>query len=181
MVQFAILGLLSWQSLSGYDLKKIFADSTILYWSGNSNQIYRALVNLYEAGLVTYQKHQQGDYPAKKVYSITPAGTAALEDWLRSDPEALEMRNGFLVQLAWADRLDAEELDDLLSRYEKELEVQARMQQEKNRRNRLSPGRTARETYLWEQIAANQTAVYENQLTWVRNLRQDLQTKGFIQ
>ena len=42
-LEYAILGLLSWKPFSGYDLKKIFSDSPIYYWSGNNNQIYRTL------------------------------------------------------------------------------------------------------------------------------------------
>ncbi|RPI32756.1 MAG: DUF4180 domain-containing protein, partial [Chloroflexota bacterium] len=40
-IKFAILGYLSWRPFSGYDLKKLFADSAAFYWSGNNNQIYR--------------------------------------------------------------------------------------------------------------------------------------------
>lgn len=179
MIQYAILGLLSWQPLSGYDLKKIFAESTVLYWSGNSNQIYRALVALHEAGLVTFEVQQQEDYPAKKVYSITDAGRARLKSWVLSAPEPPELHNTFLVQLAWADLLSEAELDALLAQYEHEMEIQMRMQQEKARRKPLSPERTARESFLWDQIAENQVAVYANELDWVRRLRKELNQEGY--
>ena len=43
-IEYAILGLLSWKPFSGYDLKKIIAESEVYYWSGNNNQIYNSLV-----------------------------------------------------------------------------------------------------------------------------------------
>ena len=48
-VDFAILGLLSWQPLSGYDLMKLYADIPGCYWSGNNMLIFTALVK--RAGL----------------------------------------------------------------------------------------------------------------------------------
>ena len=65
-IRHAILGFLSWQSFSGYDLKKMFSDSTALYWSGNNNQIYTTLVQLREEGLVEQEVQYQASLPAKK-------------------------------------------------------------------------------------------------------------------
>ncbi len=64
-IDYAILGLLSWKPLSGYDLKKLFSDSSILYWSGNNNQIYKALIQLHQDGLVSQETQLQESLPAK--------------------------------------------------------------------------------------------------------------------
>ncbi len=45
-IDYAILGLLSWKPLTGYDVKRVMQDSPFLYWSGNNNQIYKALTKL---------------------------------------------------------------------------------------------------------------------------------------
>ena len=34
MIDHAILGLLSWKPLTGYDVKRVMQDSPFLYWSG---------------------------------------------------------------------------------------------------------------------------------------------------
>jgi DNA-binding PadR family transcriptional regulator len=52
-IEYAILGILSWRPLSGYDLKKMIEGSAALYLSGNNNEIYRTLVSLHDQGLVT--------------------------------------------------------------------------------------------------------------------------------
>ncbi len=173
-IQYAILGLLSWRPFSGYDLKKVFADSTVIYWSGNNNQIYTALVQLHTEGLVTQEIQVQESLPARKIYNLTEKGRAALKQWVLSTPELPELRNTFLIQLTWADLLDDAELDALLARYEEEVRVQLLMQQEKARRQEAPPARTEREAYLWEMISQNVLSVYENELSWVRRVREGL-------
>ncbi|MBA3075528.1 MAG: PadR family transcriptional regulator, partial [Anaerolineae bacterium] len=70
-LQSTILGLLSWKPFSGYDLKGIISESDLFYWSGNNNQIYKILLELQQAGLVTFEVHEQESLPAKKIYSVT--------------------------------------------------------------------------------------------------------------
>jgi PadR family transcriptional regulator AphA len=180
MIQYAILGLLSWQPLSGYDLKKIISESEVFYWSGNNNQIYTALIRLHTDGLVTRQVQLQESLPAKKVYSITQAGLAELRRWLLSTVELPEVRNPFLIQLAWADLLTADELDDLLARYDAEIDLKLRMLQEKSSRPALAPGRTPREIDLWEQVSQHLLSTYRNELDWVRQMRQELRTNWAV-
>ena len=176
-IQYAILGLLSWQPLSGYDLKKLISESSVMYWSGNNNQIYRALVQLHEADLVAFQVQQQESLPAKKVYSITEKGQAELRKWVLSTPEVPEIRNTFLVQLAWADQLEENELDELLDSYETEIRLQLRMQEQKTLRGLAVPERTQREVLLWKKISENIRLSYENELAWVHGLREELNSR----
>ena len=173
-IRFAILGLLSWRSCSGYDIKKLIAGSAAFYWSGNNNQIYRTLVRLQEEGLVAYQVQHQESLPTKKIFSITPGGLSELRKWVLSAPEPPEFRNAFLVQLAWADLLDPDELDHLLERYQEGVSIQLLMQEEKARRGEAQSGRTSREVYLWERISENVISFYRNELEWVQELRAGL-------
>ncbi|MEJ2598908.1 MAG: PadR family transcriptional regulator [Anaerolineales bacterium] len=177
MIRYAILGLLSWQPLSGYDLKKIISESRVFYWSGNNNQIYRALIRLHDDGLVTRQVHLQESLPAKKIYSITQPGLDRLRQWVLSTMELPEFRSTFLIQLAWADQLTAAELDALLGRYEAEIDLQLRMLSAQSGRPESAPNRTPREAFLWEKISENQLSTYRNELDWVRSLRQELLQK----
>jgi PadR family transcriptional regulator, regulatory protein AphA len=184
-----ILGLLSWRPMTGYDLKKIFAAAPVLYWSGNNNQIYTTLVDLHKQGYVSRETRQQEDAPAQKIYSITPSGRQELEQWLLSEPELPQLRNPFLLQLAWAGQLDPARLDSLLEKYEIEIQVQIAMLQAGEepeaapahrlpRAAYLSPGlaRTQREAQLWNAIEEYWLAFYQNELNWVHNLRQSLET-----
>jgi PadR family transcriptional regulator, regulatory protein AphA len=173
-IEYAILGFLSWRPLSGYDLKKLFADSGTFYWSGNNNQIYRTLVQVHREGLVSLEVQRQESYPDRKVYSLTDKGRAQLRDWVLSAPEPPQLRKSFLIQLAWADQLGPTELDAMLERYAGEVHVQLLMYREQARRRSIDPARTPRESYLWKMIFENWITSYENELEWVRRLRKEL-------
>lgn len=173
-IKYAILGLLSWKPSTGYELKKIFEESSAMYWSGNNNQIYKSLVSLLDEGYVTNEILHQESAPTKKIYRITDEGLARLREWVLSTPEAPEFKKSFLIHLAWADQLTNEELHELLINYETEINMQLLMQQEKIRRGVISPGRNAREVFLWNKISENLLSSYHNELSWVQGIRQEL-------
>lgn len=173
-IEYAILGILSWRSSTGYELKKIFEDSSFMYWTGNNNQIYKALIKMHEKELVTNKVIHQDSSPSKKVYTITEKGHNQLKEWIKSTPEAPEIKKTFLIQLAWSEMLSNQELSELLSKYEKELEIQLVMEQEKKRRALHSPGRSTRECLIWDAISENIISTYNNELNWVQKTRKKL-------
>lgn len=173
-IKFAILGLLSWKPSTGYDLKKVFEESSILYWSGNNNQIYKALLELQDEDLVTSETIQQENTPSKKRYSITEEGVTSLKAWVMSAPEALVFKKPFLVQLAWSDMLTDEELSNLLSEYENEIKRQIIMEKEKIRRAQNVPDRSSRERSIWDMISGNLVSTYQNELNWIQEVRGNL-------
>ena len=173
-IKYAILGYLSWRALSGYDLKKLIADSVAFHWTGNNSQIYTTLVELHRAGMVTQELQPQEHYPTRKVYTITDRGVADLRLWLLTTPELPQLRNVFLTQLAWADCLTAPELDALLAKYEAEVQMQLLMCREQERRGSVSPARTPREAYLWRMLAENRIGFYEHEVAWAQRVRREL-------
>src|SRR5512139_1149337 len=150
-----ILGLLSWQPASGYDLKRIISDSEVFYWSGNNNQIYKSLLELEKEGLVTHVVQLQESLPAKKIYSITPDGLTTLYQSLLADPALPEMHKGFLIQLAWAEQLSDDEILSLLDKYADQVANRLQMYKAQVERTADQPARSAREKYLWKRITEN--------------------------
>jgi PadR family transcriptional regulator AphA len=173
-IKYAILGLLSWQPLSGYDIKKLIADSITFYWSGNNNQIYTILVELHKADLVSIEIMGDENTRTKKVYTITEKGSTELREWILSTPQPPELRNTFLIQLGWADQLSDEDLDSLLDKYDEEIQSLLLIQQEKMRRGLQTPKRTPREIYLWEMISTSIIDHYSHELNWVKKTRKGL-------
>lgn len=173
-IQYAILGFLSWKPSTGYDLKKLFEESTFMYWSGNNNQIYKSLLALQEEGLVKNETIHQESAPSKKIYTITQKGLEKLKSWVTTSVEAPEFKKPFLVQLAWSDLLSEEELAKLLSEYENEIQLQLMMHKERKRRGIPSPNRTPRETLIWNRIIDNLISSYQNELDWVQNTGREL-------
>ena len=82
---YVILGLLTFREMSGYDLKQLINWSiTHFYWSPAKSQIYGELRRLESHGLVTMREVPQTLRPDKRLYQITPEGTEAMQQWLRS-------------------------------------------------------------------------------------------------
>jgi DNA-binding PadR family transcriptional regulator len=82
---YVILGLLTFREMSGYDLKQLINKSiTHFYWSPAKSQIYGELRRLESHGLVTMRDVPQTLRPYKRLYQITPEGTEAMLQWLRS-------------------------------------------------------------------------------------------------
>lgn len=59
----AILGLLTYQPMTGYDLKQVFDTSINHFWSAHQSQIYRELAALESKGQVTSQIEPQEGTP----------------------------------------------------------------------------------------------------------------------
>ena len=80
---YAVLGLLSFGEMSGYDVKQL-ADGSIRYffWSPASSQIYSELRRLASLGYVRERQVAQERRPDKRLYRITHAGEQALRSWL---------------------------------------------------------------------------------------------------
>ncbi len=105
----AILGLLSIQPMSGYDLKHLAFDQTVAhFWRADQAQIYRTLDKMAGEGWVISELEIQEDRPNRKVYQITPGGKAELERWLGEEQALYTHREAFLVQLFFASSLPDE-------------------------------------------------------------------------
>lgn len=170
-IKFALLGFLSWRNLTGYELKKLIAESELLPWTGNSNQIYTALIQLHKEEMVHCEVFQQENLPPRKVYSLTDAGRAQLNAWLLSAPELPEAKATFLIQLAWADALSTPQLEGLLETYRSAAEGQLALCQEKLRREKDAPNRTPRERFLWQMALRNRIRAWETEVAWAQEVQ----------
>lgn len=170
-IAFTILGLLSAGSWSGYDLKKVFAESESLPWSGNNNQIYKTLVELHREGLASQEVQQPAEGPARKVYSITKEGTAALREWLMSAPESPQLRAPILARLIAADVLSAEELDTLLARYADELRLRILGLEELQRRSAGSVAGSDRRALLQRLTDERPLRLLRDEEAWLHEIR----------
>lgn len=98
---YVILGLLTFQEMSGYDLKQLINKSiTHFYWSPAKSQIYGELRRLESHGLVTMREVPQTLRPDKRLYQITPEGTEAMLQWLQSSGvEADSYKSALLLKV----------------------------------------------------------------------------------
>jgi DNA-binding PadR family transcriptional regulator len=110
----AILGFLSFKSLSGYDLKKVFDHSIQHFWPANQSQIYRTLAELKSDGWVDQEVIEREERLDMKVYHITDGGRQELHHWLSSPLPPTDYREPFLIQVYFGGLLTDKELVELL-------------------------------------------------------------------
>jgi PadR family transcriptional regulator AphA len=124
---YVILGMVSREARSGYEIKAAVDNSTRFFWAASYGQIYPELKRLAEAGLVEGVDASRGERK-RTVYAITDAGMAALTDWLRQPPQTSEMREEGLLKLFFADVLPPEDaIATLRVMRERRLELAARL------------------------------------------------------
>jgi DNA-binding PadR family transcriptional regulator len=103
--RYVILGLLSSESMSGYDIKKL-VDSTLgHFWSESYGRLYPTLKKLEAEGLTKSKVEKGTRKPDRIVYQITAAGLKELKQWL-GKPAALPwVRVEILLKLFFAHNL----------------------------------------------------------------------------
>ena len=99
--RFAVLGMLTLQPMSGYDIRKAIDESIAHFWNESYGQIYPILKELTRDGLIT--AHTSGmHFRNRQEYAITASGRAALEAWLNTPPRTDVVRNELLLKLFFA-------------------------------------------------------------------------------
>ena len=106
---FVVLGLLGYEPMSGYDLKATIENTVGHFWQESYGQLYPTLKQLHEDGLLAMAEEGEGARP-RKVYSLTPAGRAALFEWLAEPPQPTPIRNEMLLKVFLASLGDADDL-----------------------------------------------------------------------
>jgi len=108
---FAILGLLTFEPMSGYTLKTRYFDGSIAhFWPADQSQIYRTLQALESDGDVVGREAASDQRPKSRIYAITEIGQARLHAWLAQARPSQVQRNGFLVQLYFGRLLSRDQL-----------------------------------------------------------------------
>ncbi|HEX8743437.1 MAG TPA: PadR family transcriptional regulator [Thermoleophilaceae bacterium] len=96
---YVVLGLLERAGASTpYELKRLVAASIGNFWSIPHSQLYAEPKRLTAAGYLTEQREEHGR--RRSVYSLTPLGGAALDDWrAQATRELPELRDLALLKV----------------------------------------------------------------------------------
>ena len=117
----AVLGALSVEPMSGYELRNAIQDVLGHFWSESFGQIYPALNRLREQGLVDARP---GERASSSVFEITAQGRARLSELLSSPIRDRPPRNGLMLRLFFGRHLGVDQCMALLD----ETEATARSQ-----------------------------------------------------
>ena len=167
-VKYAILGLLHFGDMHGYRIKELLKRDFGHMWTVNFGQIYPALREMQEAGLVTMARVEQENAPDRKLYSITTQGRAEFKDWLNREPERNPtIRDPFLLRFTFFGFGDTarslELIDEQIKMYEEQLDV---------RRSHL-PRRTRGSAHA-RLLADLGVGLNETMLDWLRRAKKEL-------
>jgi DNA-binding PadR family transcriptional regulator len=111
---YVILGMVSREPRSGYEIKALVDNTTRFFWAASYGQIYPELKRLSEAGLLEGVDAPRGERK-RTVYAITAEGEQALKEWLRQPPVTYEMREEGLLKLFFAGVLPPSEAAGILA------------------------------------------------------------------
>jgi DNA-binding PadR family transcriptional regulator len=150
---YILLGMLSAQERSGYDLK-LLLDKQVhhVYWSPAKSQIYGELRRLEQAGLATMTEVEQTNRPDKRLYRITQAGREALQQWLASpDVEPDVFKSPLLLHLFFGHLMSRQVLIVQLEKRQQKLaaELQGYEKREQEVRDSIqAPGSESQLSFL---------------------------------
>lgn len=131
-----LLGLLDDESMTGYDLMKVFNHSLSFFWSAQTSQIYRDLTNLEKNGLLTSNIEKQSGKPDKKLYTITEAGRNEFHQWLNeyNFTKPGNTRDGMLMNIFFGAKGSKKKLIEGLNQV---IEISKREMAQQSRINKL--------------------------------------------
>ena len=97
-IDMVILGLLSHEELTGYDIKKRIDGAISFFWKGSFGNIYPALKDLEEQHMIMRSESGAGGRE-KITYRITEEGKKTLLKWLKNNQASNELRYETLLKL----------------------------------------------------------------------------------
>lgn len=98
--QYVILGLLTENPLSGYDIKKIIDIRFKFFWNESYGQIYPELKRMIDDGLIECEAMESDR--GKQLYRITSTGFESLRQWLMIRPDTESFRLEILLKRYFA-------------------------------------------------------------------------------
>ena len=127
-IKHAILGLLHYKDMHGYEIKSVIEENFGAMWTVNFGQIYTSLKTLVDEGCVVLREvvPSESGAPHKKLYSLTDKGREKFKSWLKTSPEkGLLLRDPFMTRFiffSFGEREDALKLiDEQIQRAERSL------------------------------------------------------------
>jgi DNA-binding PadR family transcriptional regulator len=120
--KYAILGMLDFCPMSGYDLRKYAAISIAHFWKEDYGHIYPTLKLLLEEGLAKMDEVPGKGKAPRHLYSISKEGKEELARWLDEMPNPPNLRIELLLKVFLGRRAEPDRLILMLEHQSKECE-----------------------------------------------------------
>ncbi len=120
----ALLGILSCEPMTGYEVKQFFDTSVQHFWNAELSQIYPTLKGLEESGFVDMRVEVQQNRPNRKIYAITDTGRDEFLRWVRETKQPSDLRDPFLIKIFFGTEVP---IDDVLVLLRRQMEEQQKI------------------------------------------------------
>lgn len=122
---YALLGLIHQKPSSGYDLRRMFAETAMGNYSSSPGAIYPALERLAGRGLIAGEVQASGGL-RRRLYRLTPSGETELRKWLVRPIERDDVMRGasdLMLRFAFIETALGVEAAVFLQRFRMELKT----------------------------------------------------------
>lgn len=126
-IDMVILGLLAYENMTGYDIKKMIDEAISFFWKGSFGSIYPALSALQDEGMVKKTASKSGEKKASETkrekiyYAITKKGETALKTWLSDSKASNDLKYETLLKLFFGGVVDSLVSLNTIKEFEKEI------------------------------------------------------------
>lgn len=111
MLEYVLLGFLTYSDLTGYEIKKIMTHSTSNFIDASFGSIYPALKRLELKSWISSYEVQTGKKMTKK-YQLTTAGNDQFLQWLKKPIEYSPFNHEFLAKMFFFKNIEHEVVVD---------------------------------------------------------------------
>lgn len=172
-IKYAILGLLNYSDMHGYQIKKHIERNFGHMWSINFGQVYPSLKELEKEGLIDMIEvaPSENGGPRKKRYSINQKGIDEFSQWLAELPQKpILIRDLFLLKFAFFGFGDDERALEIIDRQIEIYEAQLKQRQ-------INRGRWERQSLYVRLIIDLGITQIEMYLEWLRHARSEIKNQ----
>lgn len=120
---YLILGLLSHNPITGYEIKKVLNTTLKLFWNASYGSIYPTLSTLEKSGFAVSDKTEENGRE-KIIYSITESGREYLKEWLQTPAVKDELKYETLLKLFFCSDVSEEEAIEHIERFEEKISAE---------------------------------------------------------
>ena len=169
VLRYALLGLLSKESRTGYELVAEFEHPIGNFWMAQHSQVYPELSQMHQDDLIHCVQVKQEGKPDKKVYSLTPKGSDVLQQWLHTFAQTPRtMRDEFMLKAYFMGEVSAisarEQFESQLKDHEGRLQTLEHslatfIQEQEGRPIRTNTAEFGRWLVVWKGIMTEKTYV----------------------
>lgn len=116
MLEYVVLGMVNYEDMTGYDIKKYIESGISVFYKASFGSLYPILKKLLSKGLVTMYESNTGGRN-KNYYHITEEGKKVFESWLERPIMIDDGKGTQLVKIYFYDLLSRDKCKELLINY----------------------------------------------------------------